>query len=112
MTPEYQGWRAWFDDGSVYDSEETPEWSQVPEDAVLVRIIYYTDGTRQIQQGLGYYYEAPHHSGESIFGAGSNRREIRRRYPGAVLKRGRWAPDDYYRAAVACALSSPWKPSG
>lgn len=102
-------WRVWFDDGSEYNSRDHV-WADCPDDGVLVRMLYYRDGSRQIQNGLDYYYQAPHFSGESIYGAGGSKDNIEKRYPDAVIKRGRWAPDDYYREIVDKAFAS--KPPG
>lgn len=100
------GWRVWYDDGTVFDSRRH-RWVDLPEDGVLVRMIYYRDG-RQIQQGMDYYYEAPHGSGEPILGTARATDDLARRYPGAVIKRGRWAPDAYYRRIVDAAMASTW----
>lgn len=99
------GWRVWCDDDRVFASQQHT-WAQVPDDGVLVRMIYYRDGTKQIQQGQDYFYEAPHQSGEPIYGTGRTEDAIAQRYPGAVIKRGRWAPDAYYRRIVAAAMAS------
>lgn len=98
-------WRVWYDDGTVYDSCRR-DWAGLPDDGLLVKMLYYDDGTRQIQQGADYYFVAPHAEGD-IHGASSAPLEvIRRRYPGAIVKRGRWAPDGYYRRICEEAHSS------
>ena len=101
----YIRWRVWYDDGAIYASDEH-SWADLPDDGVLVRIIYYADGTKQIQQGTDYYYEAPHFSGEPVLGAGMDKDEIEKRYPGAIIKRGRWCPDEFYKKIVAEAFKS------
>jgi hypothetical protein len=101
------GQRVWFLDGSVYVNE----WDKMPDDGVLIRMIYYLDGTKQIQQGLDYYYEAPHFSGV-IRGAGMDKDEIVKRYQSAVIKRGIWAPDEYYSKIVQEAMASTWEHYG
>jgi hypothetical protein len=82
-------------------------WEDLPDDGLLCKMIYYKDGTKQVQHGLDFYYEAPHHAG-IIQGAGMCRDEIEDRYPGAVIKRGRWAPDNYYRVVMQIAHNSRW----
>ena len=72
-------------------------------------MIYYERGGKQVQHGMEWYYEAPHHAGV-IRGASSDPPEqISKRYPGAVLKRGRWAPDDWYREVMATAHAATWE---
>lgn len=104
---KYLGQRVWFIDGAVYSSQRF-HWADLPYDGLLVRMLYYEGGGKQIQQGTSYYYEAPHHSGEVIRGAGMDADDIERRYPGAVIKRGQWAPDEYYRKVVDEAMASTW----
>jgi hypothetical protein len=104
---EVLGWRCWYDDGKVYDSVKY-DWKDLPDDGVLVKIIYYQDGTKQIQQGMDYYYEAPHCCGEVIRGTAMPRDDVFGRYDGAVVKRGRWTPDEFYQQVVDMALASQW----
>lgn len=107
----FLGWRCWYSDGEVYSSDEY-EWEELPDDGLLVRMLYFEDGYREIQQGMDYFYVAPHHSGEPIFGAGMDKDEIEERYPDAVIVRGKWAPHDYYRNIVDEAMSSEWPDDG
>ena len=102
------GWQVWYDDGSIYDSDNS-DWSDLPDDGVLVKMIYYSDGTRQIQQGADYFFIAQHHSGEEIH-ANSTKTipEIKDRYQNPIIKKGRWAPDEYYQKIVDEAMSSKW----
>lgn len=100
------GWRCWYDDDSVYDSRTTA-WADLPDDGLLVKMIYYSDGTRQVQQN-SFYFEAEHHSGEPIRGTFEFEADVRTRYRNPVIKKGRWAPDDYYRKVVTAAMASKW----
>lgn len=103
------GWRVWCDDDRVWDSAHHT-WADVPDDGLLVRVIYYSDDRREIQ-ALDYFYEAPHAaSGETIYGAGTPTDEIGTRYPGAVIKRGRWAPESYFRQVMARAHAATEPP--
>lgn len=104
---ETLGWRVWYDDGGIYTSADH-DWADIPEDGLLVKMIYYADGTRQVQQGADWYFEAPHHSGETTRGFGNDEKKIRKRYKGAVLKMGKWVPDRYYRRIVNEAMTSKW----
>ncbi len=101
------GWRCWYDDGSVYSSKES-EWADLPDDGLLIRMIYYEGGGKQIQSGSDYFYEAPHFSGEPILGEGKNLNNIETRYPGAIIKKGRWAPDGYFRNLVDESMKRTW----
>lgn len=105
----YAGWRVWYETGEVYDSKSS-EWRSLPDDGVYLKVVYYSDGTRQLQQA-DRYFVAPHFSSEDIHGTcnDSNYEETKRRYPGAVFKRGKWGPDDYYRKIVDEALDSVWE---
>ena len=99
---KYLGQRVWFTDGLV----TTDPWEEMPDDGVLIRMLYYESG-KQIQHGLDFYYEAAHHSGV-IRGAGMEKDKIEKRYPDAVIKRGIWAPDEYYQAILEEAMNSIW----
>lgn len=103
-------WRAWFDDGSEYNSSEHSwDLAVIPADGLLVKMLYDRDGPgKEIQHGVDYYYEAPgrrtRHS--IVQGCGMDRDEIERRYPEAVIVRGRWAPDEDYQEIMALAHAS------
>ncbi len=101
------GWRAWFDNGLTYDSRST-SWADVPDDGCQVRMLFFADGSKQVQHGADYYYDAPHPAG-TIHGSTSDLlHELQARYPGAIVKRGRWAPDDWYHDIMAEAHASTW----
>ena len=102
------GWRVWYDDGAICDSNSFA-WVDLPDDGVLVKMVYYDNGTKQIQQGADYFFIATHHSGEEIH-ANSTKTisEIEARYESPIIKKGRWAPDGYYQKIVAAAMSSEW----
>lgn len=101
------GWRTWYDDGTVYSSKDY-EWKDIPDDGVLVRMLYFEGGGKEIQQGMNFYYIAKHHSGEEIVGCGMDSDEIHKRYQDPIIKRGRWAPTIYYRKIVDDAITSDW----
>jgi hypothetical protein len=105
MTDNYIiGWRIWYDDGLTYNSREHA-WKDVPDDGVLCRMLYFKDGSRQIQQNYDFYFEAPHSSG-IIYGAGDHKDDIPKRYPDAEIKRGRWAPLGFYYTIVRQAMEA------
>jgi hypothetical protein len=94
-------WRAWYDDGSRYDSDSTA-WADLPDDGLQVVVIYFEDGTRRICHGDDWYFEVD----GTIAHNSDSRRDNERRYPNAALKRGRWMADDAYKALVARALEA------
>ena len=62
----YVGQRVWFSNGLV----TTHAWEEMPDDGILIRMLYYSDDTKQIQHGMDFYYESQHHSVEPIRGSG------------------------------------------
>lgn len=105
---KFLGWRIWYDTGEIYSSGES-KWEELPYDGILVKMLYYEGGGKQIQQGVDYYYVAKHHSGEEIHGCGMDKDRIPERYPSAIIKYGRWAPDQFYRGVVNAAMRSIWE---
>ena len=99
-------WRAWYDDGTVYDSKIIT-WADLPADGFLIRVICDEKGSgKEIQMGMDYYYEAPHISGELILGSGNDADEIEERYPNAIVKRGKWAPKEVWERVLTEAMAS------
>lgn len=92
-------WRAFYRGSRVYTSERTV-WEDLPGDGVLSIVLYFDeaapsrDPLRRIMEGSDYYFRAPGESGP-IFGHSDETPEsIRRRYPGASIKRGQWTDDE------------------
>lgn len=108
MGAKFLGWRCWYDDGTIYNSRNH-KWVDLPEDGVLVKILYYANGGKQVQHGMDFYYEAPHCCGDSIRGTAMPNDDVGNRYPSAEVKRGRWAPDEFYRQIVEEAMISTWE---
>ena len=60
MTPEHfngqpvMGWRAYLDDGTVWDSERHA-WADVPDDGMQVLFTYHPGGTRFAWSGCDEY---------------------------------------------------------
>jgi hypothetical protein len=113
---KFIGWRMWFWDGSSVEGETWEDAvstaEQYPDD-VLVRMLYYEGGGTQIQQGMDYYFVAPHPSGEYVYGTSNDLPEtIIDRYPGVIIQSGKWAPDDFYRKIVSEAVSTKTPPCG
>lgn len=98
------GWRAWYDNGVVYDSRTT-QWRDLPTDGLQVVVLYmdeeHSPGRpyRQIIMGMDYVWP----SGNDYTGKeGSQPAGVN---PG-ILKRGRWMSDSAYADVVTAALAS------
>lgn len=102
---EVVGWRIWYDDGQVYDSL-TATWASLPDDGVLVVMLYRRDGSRRVMSGNDYYWTAYHPQGV-IYGHADNPPDPTR-YTGALIKRGRFAPDHIMQDVEAQASASSW----
>lgn len=91
--------------GSFVSSKDA--WADVPDDGVLYKMIYYSDGTRQAQSGMDYYFEEETELGVTR-GTGTDFDDIRTRYPKALVKRGQWVPDELWFRVRREALDSRW----
>jgi len=93
------GWRAWYADGSKYDSKTT-KWKDLPEDGVLVVVLYFDDKRpdgkllRRINTGGDWYFKAKGLEGP-IYGQNNDTpEENEKRYGESIsLKRGKWSDD-------------------
>lgn len=99
------GWRAWFDNGRVYDSRQHT-WSDLPDDGVLVIMLYHASGTKRILSGSDYYFLAQHPEGP-IYGQDRNPPDPAR-FVDLQEKRGRWVPDHVQERAEHEANASTW----
>jgi len=92
------GWRAWYADGSKYDSASIV-WEDLPGDGVLVIMLYFDNKTRRIMDGSSCYFRARHESGEFIYGENDDSlEENRKRYGESILlKRGKWTTEKFMR---------------
>jgi len=103
-------WKVWYADGSKHIGKTREEWEILPDDGILVIILYYdefaTDGItryRRVLQGSDFYWLS---SGERdhIYGQTSNIQEtsewIEQRYPDALVKAGRWVDDDTFKQII------------
>lgn len=93
-------WKAWFAGGAAYCSSGT-RWEELPSDGMLGVVTVFDErhtGTgerlRRVINGRDWYWTAPAPDGETIYGySDDDPEEIRDRYPGAVLVRGKWTSD-------------------
>jgi hypothetical protein len=97
------GWKVWYDYGGVFSSKGS-SWETLPRDGVqFVQLYFDKRGERSKLPyrrrfaGDDFYWHIP---GTEIWGsctyAEMAKEEIRRRYPGAVILRGRWTSEDTY----------------
>ena len=97
------GQRVWFDDQKM----RTGDFVDMPSGGLLIRIIYYSDNTKQIQMGTDYYYEVDTPLG--VLRKNDNDKEaFLAIYPNAIVIEGEWVADDYYFAIVEEAMASKW----
>lgn len=116
--PEYPvvvGWRAWFDDGEVYDSLAT-DWGDLPDDGIFGVLLFEStrapggERTRQMLSGYDTYFEATDRLTGTRFVAGNNdaAETVKERYVDAVVKRGRWASTETVHRMLAEMNASRW----
>ena len=109
------GWRAWLDDGSVYDSIEH-EWAGLPDDGVLGVVLFEStrapggQRTRQIVSAYDTYFEATDRLTGSRFIGGNNDPggTVEARYVDAVVKRGRWASRETIDRVIRELADARW----
>lgn len=98
-------WKVWYTGGAAFCSDAA-SWNDLPDDGVLGVVTVFDDrhtGTgarlKRSIDGRDWYWRSPGIDGEPIFGfSDDDPDEIRSRYPGAVLLRGKWASDpEMYR---------------
>jgi len=97
-------WRAWYDGGRVFTSEDT-QWEDLPEDGVQA-VMLCEQGTykgrhlAQILMARDTYFKAG-----DIYGCNDLPPDVvRQRYPGAQVKLGRWTTvDDIHRIEAEVA---------
>ncbi len=97
-------WRFYYIGGKVYDSARHSP-ADLPDDGVLIGMVYFEDGTRQIAMGDTWYWLADgeiQHNSDPL-------EDNKRRYPGVRFLRGQWtsrAELEYVREA-AMASEAP-----
>ena len=88
-------WRAWYSDGSVYDSSRHRS-TDLPLDGALIFMLWARAAGRQIMQGTEWYFVAPGDVWGQAMGIdyppgdpASVIKGIQTRYPGARVMRGK-----------------------
>lgn len=95
------GWRIWYTCDRHFNSEQH-EWAGLPNDGVLCLKLFYEEmasGDERytlLLDGDDYYFHTPD---TNLFGCSNDPpEEIRERYPGAIIKRGKWTTaEEFYR---------------
>lgn len=101
------GWRAWYANGSEYDSAVT-RWEDLPDDGVLVVMLYFDDKTRRIMDSSDWYFRIRHKSGDFIYGENNGSpEENKKRYGESIsLKRGKWTTEKLMRDSQKEAMQT------
>ena len=101
------GWRAWYADGSKYDSAST-RWEGLPDDGVIVVMLYFDNKTRRIMDGSDWYFRAKHESGDFIYGENNDSpEENQKRYGESIsLKRGKYTTEKIMYASQKEAMGT------
>lgn len=103
-------WKAWYCGGMAVCSTEA-EWENLPDDGMLGYVVLFNelkeDGKHhhRISTGRDWYWKSAGMRDDPIYGYSNDEpEEIRRRYPGANLKRGKWTDDpEMYRVSAEMA---------
>ena len=92
-------WKAWYRGGQAYCSTGR-EWASLPDEGVLAVVVVFdeccpTSGVqlRRMISGSDLYWTCEI-DGHETFCQGSHEDKPRRRYPGAIIKRGIWTSDE------------------
>lgn len=109
------GWRAWYADGSKYDSKTT-NWRDLPDDGVLIIVLYFDDKRpdgkplRRINSGVDWYFKARGLKG-SIYGLNNDTSEENKKRYGedVLLKQGKWTDESImYQAEKEATEAVDW----
>jgi hypothetical protein len=105
------GWRCWYDDGSEQTGSRFDDWCKLAEsnpEKCLVKMLYYCDGTKQIQTS-DWWYEAPHERGVIRATCSDKKKpEIEKRYPEAIFIEGFWTVDEWFTECREAAMASSY----
>jgi hypothetical protein len=109
MTTKTLGWRCWFDDGEIVEGSTFDDWITLAARRpthLLIKIIYYDNGGKQIQTA-DWYYEVLHAKGSIRATCNdANKEKIERAAEDAVFIEGFWTVDDWFYEVRDQAMSS------
>lgn len=102
------GWRIWYEHNRVFESR-TFQWKDLPDDGLIIVILYENKRLksgkghyRRICANKSYYWIVPPNSLD-VFYDDENPVE---RYPGAIVKRGKWVPYAEYEAVMQKSMEA------
>jgi hypothetical protein len=87
-----------FYEDKVYSN---PDWSTLPNDGVLLVVLFRVDGSRRELSGADYYFKAVGPNGPIY--AFTNTVTDTIRYKNAVILRGKWTDDATFEAVKKTA---------
>lgn len=102
------GWRFYIDGGFVFDSRNN-NWNEVSSDGVIIGYLYKEQGYKEEMCGSDRYFQAPHSEGIIYGHSNDSEQEIKKRYPGAVVKRGKWVPPEVFSRIQKEAVEYQWQ---
>lgn len=102
------GFRTWYENDKVYDSKSTT-WKELPDDGLIVVILYENkrlrsdDGYyRRILSNKSFYWVMPDNPLDVFY----DDENPTKRYPGAIIKLGKWVDYDQYEAVTVTAMET------
>lgn len=109
MARKVLGLIVWYDSGEPYRVKTPEDWAALPDDGVVECVVYFDDGRRNSLGGHDWYFYAPHPDGP-IYGSQTytTEKEIKKRYPGANVKRGKWVPEATLHRVAEEAVKARW----
>ena len=108
VNKETVGWRCWYDNGDIFKGSTFEDWKNLPKEFCLVKMIYYADGTKQIQT-MDWWYEVLHEKGVIRATCHDNdKAEIEALHPDAVFVEGFWTTDEWFNDRMNLAMRSSY----
>jgi hypothetical protein len=106
---EVAGWRVWYIGKNVCEGRTFEQWERLLADGVLFVKLYYDEKTSAgiplalNLSGDDWYWQTP----DGVFGSSNDpHAEIKKRYPGASIKRGKWGTVEEMDAANIAAIAA------
>ncbi len=109
-------WHVFYDDGKEFTSART-DWDSLPRDGVQAVVLYFDEVTkagapyRRIMSGHDFYFRADGSRGYIFADSDDPAGEIKKRYPGALILRGKWADEETHYAINFMASEAKEAPS-
>ena len=97
------GWATWYDNNRIFTSEDAV-WEDLPDDGIQAIVLFQDDSSKNVINGYDYYFKV----GDIFGGNNDNPRDTAKRYPGAVIKRGRWTTTEEIHRINSEVLASQW----